>query len=498
MVGDAQRNSGVFKSKIVSASKYEMGLGGQIPEVRRVRRNLAMVLAMRAFILGTTGAFWLVGILFLLVRFLTFPMPLATRLWLLGLSPCVGVLPLILYYWRYLPTTTQIVATLDDFNHAGGLLMCKQLDGSTAWQAAELKVPRVRWRKSALLLNLVLALAFALWINLLPERFFRRLAVPPSASAMLENISAQLEQLAHEELLPEPELQKLSEQVAQISDQGDVYDPARILNTLDHIADELARATATQIDHLLAEQEALQAALALAAGLAASLPLDKLGNESVAQQAAHLDDFLQHLELSPALAEKMAALAENLRPLDAAKLAQLSASLRSELMLNEAQLQQLEVVKWDGTLGDCTACTNLVACETALAALLNSESKAGESAALLLAACDMAGTGLPTRGPGAAPLTWQAPISTEGVDFNTEAVSGTAIGTFQARLVGLSVAEPEVAPEPAAVTSGVLATETTAGAVSRPTLILPRHRATVQRFFANQAKTSELPSTIQP
>ncbi len=455
---------------------------------RRFRARLRRALLGRGAVAGASAGAAAAGLLMLAGRFIALPRQASDRLALAAAVTALAAGIGAARAMRRTPALPACLAALDAAARAGGLVMSASLPGAAAWRPPAPPLPRVVWREPRLAGGLALALTFVLLTALLPQRFFVGAAAPtvPPVAALVERTAARIADIEEEQLLPAQAVAALSNQVALAAASGDASDPARTLEALDHVAEELARAAEEQAAALAAEQETLQAALALAEQLASRLDEAPLDGALGAAAAEALARFLSQAPLTPALASNLLTTARLPPGLTPAALRDLAGMLRDAGALNEARLVRLadlELVKASACRGG--SCTNAADCASALARLLDGEGKAAEAAAALAALCAGPGAGGISRGRGDAPLTWTDPATREHVAFKDEAVaSGRHPAADTARLAGLSAAAPEVPAAPTAVNPGALGPAAAPrGAVPQAPL-LPRHREAVARFFA--------------
>ncbi len=460
-------------------------------QARRFRSRVRHVLAGRGALAGSVAGAWVAGLVLLVARLAGIHGSTAERLLVIpGLAAlAAGVAALCAI--RRTPPAAATLAALDAANAAGGLVLCSGADGASAWSVPVNRLPDVVWqRPRGATVALVLALLFCLPAALLPARFFA--GASPSATQGLESLVGQLAdrvaQAESEALLPEPLIAALSNQLARIAESGDAADPARTLEALDHIEEELSKSAAEQAEALAAEQTALQAMLALAEQMAARFETAPPSDSQAQATAEALAQLLAQASLAPALSSNLlATVAGGTNSLLSATLQQLAAQLREAGLGSEAQLKRLAELK----LVDASACrgsgscTNAQACAVALAQLLGGNGPEAEAAASLAALCGVPGSGSISRGRGDAPLTWIDPSSREGVAFKDDALKPSRLPDADpARLEGISAAAPEIADTPALVTPGALVEvggPPSGGAPQAP--ILPRHREAVTRFF---------------
>lgn len=458
-------------------------------QARRFRNRIRRILAGRGALAGGLAGAWATGLILLAARLAGIHGSTAERLLFIPVLAAPAALAAAALATRRTPSPEATLAALDAASAAGGLVMCSGADGASAWPAAVTRLPAIAWNGSRAARGLALALCFCLTTILLPARFFA--GSSPSIKQDLDSLAGQLAervaQAESEALLPEPLVAALSNQLARIAESGDAADPARTLEALDHIEEELSKSAAEQAEALTAEQAALQATLALAEQMASRFDAAPPTGTQAAAAAEALSQLLAQAPFAPALASNLLATVAGTNGLSAATLQQLAGRLREAGAFGEAQLRrlgELRLVDAEACRGS-GSCTNAQACAAALAQLIEGRGPDAEAAACLAALCNTPGAGGPSRGRGDAPLTWTDPSSREGAAFKDETLNPAHMPTAdQARLEGLSATAPEVADTPAPATSGALpdtAAPASGGAPQAP--ILPRHRETVTRFF---------------
>lgn len=460
-----------------------------------MRRRLATALAQRGAILGVQIGLWLAGLLLLGCRLTDLDTTALLHLALIAGLALIAAATGSLVAQRRTPTVDQCLPLLDASSRAGGVMMVRHLPGAAAWQTPQALQPEVGYRPRRALALAAAALLFALPVALLPQRYFKppTLPVREGVAAMTEKLQERVALAEAEELLPEPLLAAITNQLAQLTTSGDAVDPARTLEALDHIDSELSRQSAGLAEALQNEQITLQASLALTEQLSAALNSGLLSESQATAAMEAVAQFLAGATLPAGLASNLLTLTTSELTADAATLEQLARLMRSAGLDQEARLLRLSELKLIDPSSLCQqggSCTNSANCDAALAALMNSET-ANEALALL---CSLPGMGGVSRGPGAAPITWTTPSSREGVAFHDATLDPTHLPDYdKSRLEGLSATAPEVSDRPESTTPGALTTTATAGSSVTEPILLPRHRETVKRFFTPATSPQENP-----
>ena len=219
-------------------------------QARCFRDRLRLRLAGRgALTCGAAGA-WGAGLLMLAGRLAGQHGSVAERL--LFLFAVAGIVALAggALAARRSPPLAAVLAAIDAANSAGGLVMCAGTDGASAWPVAVNRLPGIVWNASRATGGLALAMLFGLTTLLLPARFFAGTTRPATQGlgALVEELAERVSQAESENLLPEPLVAALSNQLERIEAGGDAADPARTLEALDHIEEELSKSAAAQAE----------------------------------------------------------------------------------------------------------------------------------------------------------------------------------------------------------------------------------------------------------
>jgi hypothetical protein len=113
--------------------------------------------------------------------------------------------------------------------------------------------------------------------------------------------------------------------------------------------------------------------------------------------------------------------------------------------------------------------------------------KGKASLADLLSQCKNGGRGGINRGPGAAPLTWGKAGSEERFKFKEEVLPPGALASLKSGQTNLPAnrsAQIVIHAKPdGSASSGALAGATAGSGSANTDVILPRHRAAVERYF---------------
>jgi hypothetical protein len=343
---------------------------------------------------------------------------------------------------------------------------------------------RVRWhggRSWSLFAAGILFLAAGL---LFPES----LSVPAMSRPLeigneVKRLAGQLEALKEAGALEPERAAALREKLAQLKKEARGEDPAKTLEALDHLHNVVSEAAKAAAEKALNRSENLGKADALAEGL--DRAGDKVDPKVKTEAMAELADLAKKAAgPEDKLAEKA------LKDLAAGKLSpealkKLSAELRGG---------KKDLAKKLGKLADaCLIDPELLAkCESAgqcdgkaLADMLGKAAGGKKSVAEMLRQSEGGppGRGGVTEGPGAAALTWGEKTSEAGVTFKEEALPPAAVKALKdSQLVGFGKEAPQVEKAGGPSEGGAFG-PAAGGGSANTSVVLPRHRAAVERYF---------------
>lgn len=471
-------------------STEKIGDSDALQAARELHRLIVHTLACQGAGSGAGWGVWIGASLLLFYRLIDSSYhPQEFLLWLLGCS-LIGAM-LMAGHWRrrYMPSLNDCLALLDAHNSAGGLIMCHDMAGAQDWSPQIKKQPQINRHKTLKPWFVVGALLFALPVALLPERHFTQVAPRTfGMQSLVEKATQQVSLIEEKQLLPEPLLTTLTNQLTRISENSDGHDPARILEALDHIQQELKEAAATEAEKKGNELTNMAIAEALTSQMLEHYEEWAKKAEQAQAIMSALQQFLAEAKLPSNLSSNLLQLTSSTIQLDPATLAQLSKMISKEMLDNLTQLQQLQDMKLiDGNQcrsGNCQggSCTNYMCATGNLAQLLQDSDNA--TAMSLAAMCGLPGAGGISEGGGPSPMTWGEASSYDGVKFTDERFAAANMPDFEkAELTGLSASTPEVPAEAAATGSGALTTSQDATGSASQNIILPHHRQTVSRYF---------------
>ena len=391
------------------------------------------------------------------------------------------------------PDDSALRAMLDRDSGAGGLLMASAETDTRAWRDVVFAPPQhsLRWRAGRPVTLLCVAGIFAWSTLLIPSRFVRpRPALDLSADR--ERVEEQIATLEKEEILAVEEANVLEQQVEEITKTAEGDDPAKAWEAMDNLEESVQKTADAAVEDALQTTDSMTKLEAFAGALAeasSSLSPEELASGmqelSEAAQKAAAESKQLAANLSPELAK--AAASGSMTKGQMEKLAQAAGMTKEQLQktlesLNKAGLADQKTLRKNAALGN-------KADQKELAKQLkeNPGSGMGKTVDGFCSATGKdgkdGGKGGVNRGPGHAPLAFDGQTEEEAKKFKEIVLPPSELGELaQSIPIATSPGDPN---DPNAATSGggVIGSSTAGGgsAVRQP--VLPRHRATVSRYF---------------
>jgi hypothetical protein len=476
---------------------------GHDKAISGLRRQIGLVLFLKQALSVLTVWAFVWGTAVLVLRLTVGASPLEL-LW--GLAPVPALLGLaVLPVRRGLPSRVAVRAVLDRASGCGGVLMAAGEHEVGRWQetlpaAARL---RVRWQGTNAWVLFAAGMIFLLTALLFPERLATLGASRPlEIGNEAAKLAARIDLLKQAGALEPERAESLQEKLAQLKKDSSSESPTKTLEALDHLQSLVSKAAKEAGEGAVKKTESLAKAETLAEGLRQAN--GQINPRVEAEAMAELAALVQKAAAETGALDKFLG-PKTARDLKAGKLSRvqmkkLASALRGsrqdlEKMLEklaEARLIDPELLKACEKAGQCDG--------KCLAGLL--VDKGGKMpVADMVARCqgkgegktesDIPGKGGTTEGPGAAALTWGNKSSEEGVKFKEETLPPSAVKALkESRLTGLGKEAPSKEKPGGPSQPGALGQATAGGGSANTQVVLPRHRAAVQRYFERQGGKS--------
>ncbi|HEX7010441.1 MAG TPA: hypothetical protein VF184_10690 [Phycisphaeraceae bacterium] len=456
--------------------------------VRSFVSRVGWVLFLRWGLLLTAGWCFLWGTAVLALRVVT-DLPWPVLLWgAAGLAPAVAGAGF--WAWRCRPTQAAARALLDRTSRAGGLLMAQEEADLRRWRQRipPLRAPAVRWQGQRQVALTLLAALFLLGSFLVPADFAHQAQSRPlNIDGPTQQLAEQINLLEEERILDDQQAQDLRQDLERLAQQATAEDPVKTWEALDHLADKLQNTASQTAERTLRQTEQATQSQTLAEALAGENGL--LGEEALttamAELAAQVQQAMAENEaLSESLGEGLreALQAGELSPQQLAALAQAMAGQKLAMEQMMARLADARLI--DEQL--LAMCKQLGQSDSEELRKLLAECQGDKEA--LLALCRRPGRGGVSRGRGDAEMIWKTQASSEeGVSFKEQVLPAASLEALrESRMVGVSQGTPQVDEAAGPSAGGALQGAAASGGSAVSHRVLPRHRATVQRYFDRQ------------
>ena len=452
--------------------------------VRQFTRRLAgrLILA-RAIAAVTLWLFlWGTGVLVLRVSQGTSAMILA---WGAAGLPVV-VAAAVWSALRQLPDAAAVRAFLDQHCDCGGMLMAETERDLGRWQGRMTAVepPGLRWRGRRPLGLLAVAATYLTLGFMIPAEAIA-VAAPLDVNRESDRLTKQVRVLKQEKVIDPERAETLQKKLDEVRSQAAAREPAKTLEALDHLKDVVRQAArqsaessareATELGQVEAAAEAIEQAapkLDEKATTALMAELAKLAQKA----AADGEQFNQELDPDLAAAIKDGKLsAKDLSKLAAAAQAGKSSIKRSAQKLYDSRLIDADQLKaCEGGQCDGKGLGEFLAKNGGKAGLKQGLDQMGR----------LPGRGGVTEGPGAAELQYGDRSSADGAKFREEVLPPADLAALKKSMTsGISKTAPKRDTTAGPPTSGALAGAAAGGGSANAAPILPKHKATVERYF---------------
>jgi hypothetical protein len=459
----------------------------------RLRRHIGAVLALKQALgwLAVWAFAW--GTLVLVWRVALNEAP-EWLWWGLAAAPLVG-LTAGLCALRRLPAPSALRALVDRSAHCGGLLMTAAEQPIGPWRKS-LPAPvdlRVQWRGGRTWGAFLLAVLFLSVTLLFPQSLASWVPEPQfEIGTETEKLAAQIDVLKEEAVLDPQKAEVYKDKLKQLKDEASGKHPVKTLEALDHLRNLVTQAAREAADAAVRKTEKLGTAEGLSEGLRQNEGLldPKVQKEAMdelaalVQKAAAETDLLDK-HLDPELLKALQS--AKLTPEELKKLSEALKGCKADLAKMLGKLHAAKLIDAE-LLGKCLR-AGMCDCTAMLR-----ECGGSMSIAEILARCQEgqaqreragAGKGGVTEGPGSAPIAWNHDTREEGAKFKEETLPPADLAKLkESLLMGLGRADPKNNADVTGSKGGNLASAARGGGAANTQVVLPRHKNTIERFFA--------------
>ena len=452
--------------------------------IKELEKRIWSILTVRQSVAWCAAWFFLLGVVVLAVRMLTW-WPTHYLVAAAG-----AVLPIAVFIafrqWNQRPRLDALRAVVDKHNEAGGMVVAEGEVDMRHWEKElpELDLPEFRWRSSRPLMVFASSAVFLAVAFLLPQKHLGFAGKNNmEIGQLVGELSEEIEVLEEENILDEEKANDLEQQLDRLNKEASAQDPAKTWEALDHLKDSNKELAKQAAEEAIKKMESLKHSETLAGALG-MMPEP---NEAVSTKG--MQDLAAMLELM--MMEKgLLGLEMPEELLKGAKVGQLTPEQMKQLMkaiqnnkskLGECvgKLANLKLID-ASKLGQCNKagqCPN----PKALAAFLAKECNGTNNCSGLAVAFCRGGV---NRGRGDAPMTWQDASSFDGTKTKDQALPmGSMTSMKDAQFVGISRSAPEVSGGEENAGSGALSGANAGGGSAEVQRVLPQHKGAVNRFF---------------
>lgn len=415
--------------------------------VRVLRRRVATALVLRTLLAGAGSWFLLWGVGALIARVLGASTDVILAIGIAG-TAIIAVVA-IGRGMRAAPDDRALRAHLDARLHCGGLAAASSDVPLGDWTLPRIDVPIVRWNARRKLLFVAGSAAFVIGAMLIPiasSASHHRLEIGADA----KRIEGKIELLQEEKIIPPERAEALKQTIDELKTTAEGDDPAKAWETLDAVDDAVTKAANGAAEEAIRNGETLSTIEALAAAHDLAAEAARASAENASLLPGLAPDTKDAGRIGEAARRAKAGLRDRL------------AKLASKGLIDPKSLR-----KFDNNSSS-----------TDLARYLR-EHRDGSSSSGPLA---RGGRGGVDRGRGDAPLFFGEETKEGDEKFKDHALPPAAAASLeQSELVGMSASAPQKVQARGSA-GGALTMQSGSGS-AYTTIVLPRHRGTVGRFF---------------
>lgn len=463
--------------------------------ISSLRLRLGAMLILRQMVLFITAWAFAWGVVTLVTRVVSGGSPQWLLWGMLG-APLVIAFAVIRGL-RQVPDERAVRALVDRASLCGGLLMAaaEQPLGNWSRRLGDAAALSVRWDARRGLAMFTVAAGFLAVTLLFPQRLAAWTDRPLEINENVVSLVSKIDLLKENGAIEKKRADFLTEKLKQLKEESSGRDPAKTLEALDHLRDQLKKAAEQATEAAIKKNENLGKAEALADAMKKNA-----GKLSDKVEKAALDELANLIKKA---AEENAAAKDN----DAAKA--LDAELAKALEDGQLTPEELEALAkaLEGLqggiegFGDKLAKARLIDPD-----LLRRLIEAGEFDDLgddlgecdgdcigdLLVRCrcngQRGGIGGLTRGPGHNPISWTKGTDEEGAKFKEMTLPPDRISSIkQSKVLAVGKTDPKTG-EVTVSTGGALDRVNAGGGGANTGVLLPQHRGAVERYFHREEK----------
>jgi len=447
-------------------------MNNSLPAAASLHRQLGFVLALRQALRDLTLFALLWGLVALILRTTGTGSPVWPW-WGAAAIPIVAAIASIRAL-RLRPSHDTVVALIDAQSHAGGLVIAAHTTDVGAWHTklANIEAPRVTWTGRRTAWYTAAAFLFAFAALLVPQRQAATSRHALDVTSDIDRAESKLKLLEEEKVLPPERVEAMKQSLEPLRKEATGEDPAKAWETLDSIAEATARAARDAAESSMRKTESLTRVEAMSE----VLQDHQLSGSDLAEGMRSLADEASQPEVLSSLPpEAQQAAAKG--AFSDRELRGMSKAARD----NKDQIRRtLDKLSAAGLI-DPKSVTRRTDLEDSvdLAKYLHDHMGQGMKSA---AKKWRPGKGGVDRGRGDAPMFYGEKSDPAGTAWKAQELPPSATALQNSELLAVSASAPDRA-HPQASTSGALNNAAAGDGSAFNSVLLPRHRGAVKRFF---------------
>lgn len=413
-------------------------------------------------------------------------------LWGLASFP-LALVPALILAMRRLPSHAAVRAVLDRHGRCGGLLMAgaEQTLGDWQQEIPAVRQPELQWRGGRNWGWLAAGVAFVALAFLVPQSLANLGGPTLDVEKEAEKLDKQLDLLEKEKVLEKHRAIDLKASLEQVRRDARAKDPAKTLESLDHLQDTANKAAQEALEAAAKKMEDLGRAETFAEAM------EKLKNKMDKAQLAEAMNEMVKLTKKAMDERELMESGLDKETLEAIKNSTLTPEQAKKLLEKLKDAKEGEKAKVGRLIKgkllkaeDLEKCEKAGECDCAALAAYLKENGAKSDLADAVAESDEGGKGGVNRGPGATKLNFGDESSEDGTKFKEEELPQSEQQSLKdSTLSAVSTGSPELAKEKAGMArSGALSKAKSGGGSASTQTVLPRHRGAVERYFERPAQ----------
>ncbi len=463
-------------------------------EINSFKINLLWQICFKNLLIWSAVYAFFIGVIIIVQKTMGYAVNESEILIFLGLFILGVIVSFIMAKKRSVISNSAVYALFDKVNNCGGLLMASENVSTSEWNN-ELPVPesiKIKWNKDKIGAVFAVSLLFLISAFLCPESVLtiknNQLNIKPD----LEKISEDVELLKEEDIISEKKAEELAKNIEEIGVNAEAEDPVKTWEAMDHLKNSLSMSAKEAAENAIADMSQLSLNEQIANALSSEISLNTEELKMAMQELSKLTNKTMKnipqlgLFLTPELAKALQNANFSKEQLN--ELQKLMAKYKDGMgkqidKLSMAKLINKEMLKKCKNASECSmGDLKNYAMANSLSQIFYDELAKN----LVNAQCEKGKwNGKIGRGFSPAKMTYGEEAKEEGTEFVEQQLPLSMMPSLKnSNTIGVSFTAPE-AKENKEIISGSLNKVKNAGGSSNKHIILPKHKATIKRYFDN-------------